>query len=142
MPVYTLDLKRHITRGIFKCTKARKSGRNDSIPPCKKGDAFFIPAGTVHAIGEGILLAEIQEASDITYRIFDWNRKDENGLERELHIEEALEAINYKQGRGYKMDFEDEPNSSVPIVKSEFFNISNCCLIARYTNRIFKLTHL
>lgn len=96
--------------------------------PVKKGDAFFIPAGTVHAIGEGILLAEIQEASDITYRIFDWNRKDENGLERELHIEEALEAINYKQGRGYKMDFEDEPNNSVPIIKSEFFNISKLLL--------------
>lgn len=92
--------------------------------PVKKGDAFFIPAGTIHAIGEGVLLAEIQEASDITYRIFDWNRKDENGMMRELHIEEALEAINYNQGEGYKMEYKEELNSSVSIIQSEFFNIS------------------
>lgn len=96
--------------------------------PVKKGDAFFIPAGTIHAIGEGILLAEIQEASDITYRVFDWNRKDESGMMRELHIEEALEAINYNREEGYKIEYKEELNSSVSIIQSEFFNISKLVL--------------
>ena len=54
--------------------------------PVKKGELYFIPAGTVHAIGKGVLLAEIQQPSDVTYRIFDWNRVDENGNSRELHV--------------------------------------------------------
>lgn len=61
-----------------------------------KGDTFFIPAGRVHAIGAGILLAEIQQTSDITYRIYDWGRKDKNGRSRELHTDLALNAIQYK----------------------------------------------
>ncbi len=63
--------------------------------PVQPGDAFFIPAGTVHAIGEGIVLAEVQQTSDVTYRIFDWNRVDENGRSRELHTELALDAIDF-----------------------------------------------
>ncbi|MDR1671633.1 MAG: class I mannose-6-phosphate isomerase [Alistipes sp.] len=63
--------------------------------PVRPGDAFFIPAGTVHAIGEGITLAEIQQTSDITYRIFDWNRTDDGGRPRELHTELALDAIDF-----------------------------------------------
>ncbi len=63
--------------------------------PVTPGDALFIPAGTVHAIGEGIVLAEIQETSDVTYRIFDWNRVDAAGKPRELHTEWALDAIDF-----------------------------------------------
>jgi len=63
--------------------------------PAKPGDVFFIPAGMVHAIGAGIILAEIQQTSDITYRIYDWDRKDANGKSRELHTELALDAINF-----------------------------------------------
>ena len=63
----------------------------------KKGDIFFIPAGTVHAIGEGILLAEIQQNSDTTYRLYDWNRKGEDGTGRELHIEKALAVIDFNK---------------------------------------------
>jgi mannose-6-phosphate isomerase len=63
--------------------------------PVQPGDAFFIPAGTVHAIGEGIVLAEVQQTSDITYRIFDWNRTDDAGNPRELHTELALDAIDF-----------------------------------------------
>ena len=62
---------------------------------CKKGDSFFIPAGTLHAIGEGILIAEIQQNSDTTYRVYDYNRKDANGNTRELHIEKAKSAIKH-----------------------------------------------
>ncbi|MDR1671282.1 MAG: class I mannose-6-phosphate isomerase [Alistipes sp.] len=63
--------------------------------PVASGDAFFIPAGTVHAIGEGITLAEVQQTSDITYRIFDWNRVDDAGRPREMHTELALDAIDF-----------------------------------------------
>lgn len=62
----------------------------------KKGDVFFIPAGTIHAIGKGILVAEIQQNSNTTYRVFDYNRKDDQGNERELHIDKALDVLNYK----------------------------------------------
>lgn len=60
-----------------------------------KGDVFFIPAGRIHSLGPGNLILEIQEASDITYRIYDYNRVDSNGSPRQLHIEESLEAIDY-----------------------------------------------
>ncbi len=63
--------------------------------PVKPGDTYFIPAGTVHAIGKGILVAEIQQTSDITYRVFDWNRTDKDGNPRELHTELALDAIDF-----------------------------------------------
>ncbi|WP_347493823.1 class I mannose-6-phosphate isomerase [Ruminococcus sp. HUN007] len=60
--------------------------------PVKKGDVFFITAGTLHAIGKGILIAEIQQNSNITYRIYDYGRKDKNGKERDLHIDKACEV--------------------------------------------------
>src|SRR4051794_30355101 len=62
------------------------------------GDCVFIEAGTVHALGAGLLIAEIQQASDTTYRLFDWNRVDQNGKPRPLHIEQSLETINYDRG--------------------------------------------
>lgn len=62
--------------------------------PVKKGDVFFIPAGTVHGIGEGIVVAEIQENSNVTYRVFDYNRVDKNGKKRELHVDKALKVLN------------------------------------------------
>jgi len=64
----------------------------------KAGDCVFIPAGTVHALGKGLLVAEIQQASDTTYRLFDWNRLGSDGKPRPLHIEKGLDAINYEQG--------------------------------------------
>lgn len=64
--------------------------------PVRKGDVFFIEAGTVHAIGKGILIAEVQESSNLTYRMFDYNRRDKNGNLRPLHIEKALDVANLK----------------------------------------------
>jgi len=61
----------------------------------KKGDFFYVPPGTVHSLGKGIRLIEIQQSSDLTYRIYDWNRRDEKGRTRELHIEKALQVINF-----------------------------------------------
>ena len=92
--------------------------------PVAKGDTFFIPAGTVHAIGKGVLLAEIQQPSDITYRIFDWNRVDEHGQSRDLHIEEALNAISFDDKCTYKIEYEKSLNSTSKIIRSDFFNIN------------------
>lgn len=64
----------------------------------KKHDVFFTPAGTVHGIGAGCLIAEIQENSDLTYRLFDYDRVDDNGNKRELHIEKAMEIMNFNAG--------------------------------------------
>lgn len=64
----------------------------------KPGDCVFIPAGTVHALGAGLLVAEIQQSSDCTFRLFDWNRVDKDGQPRQLHIEQALEVIDYQRG--------------------------------------------
>ena len=92
--------------------------------PVSKGDTFFIPAGTVHAIGKGVFLAEIQQTSDITYRIFDWNRVDEQGQSRELHIEEALDAIHFDDKNSYKIEYETTLNSTSKIIRSDFFQIN------------------
>ncbi len=86
--------------------KAVREGNFEKILnkiPVKAGDWFYIPAGTVHAIGAGIVLTEVQQSSDITYRIYDYNRKDSSGNTRPLHIEEAMEAINF-DARPMKVD--------------------------------------
>ena len=75
-----------------------------NIEKVKKGDVFFIPAGRVHTIGKGILLAEIQQTSGTTYRIYDYNRVDADGKQRELHTQEALEAIDYQFHDQYKTE--------------------------------------
>jgi len=91
--------------------------------PVQPGDTFMIPAGTVHAIGKGVLLAEIQQPSDVTFRIFDWNRVDDEGNPRELHTAEALEAIDFELNLGtFKVDYKPELNKTIPLVHSEYFN--------------------
>ena len=92
----------------------------DEVVP---GDVFFIPAGRVHAIGEGVMLAEIQQTSDITYRIFDYNRKDVQGKLRELHTDLALDAIDFSYMEEYKTRYHVEPNVSSEIVSCEYFKI-------------------
>lgn len=85
------------------------------------GDVFFIPAGRVHAIGKGILLAEIQQTSDITYRIYDYERRDNLGNPRELHTELALDAIDYTLFPNYKTSYEPKLNKSVELVSCKHF---------------------
>ncbi|NCP21245.1 MAG: mannose-6-phosphate isomerase [Zetaproteobacteria bacterium] len=86
-----------------------------------EGDVFFIPTGRIHAIGAGVLLAEIQQTSDITYRIFDWNRVDAQGNGRELHTDLALEAIDYKAQTNYKTNFHSTLNQTKPVVVCPYF---------------------
>ncbi|MDR2978879.1 MAG: class I mannose-6-phosphate isomerase [Bacteroidales bacterium] len=92
--------------------------------PVTSGDTFVIPAGTVHAIGKGVLLTEIQQTSDITFRIFDWNRTDGNGQSRELHTREALEVIDFAGCKAYKITHENEKNRTVKLIRNEYFNIN------------------
>ena len=84
-------------------------------------DVFFMPAGRVHAIGPGTLLAEIQQTSDTTYRIYDWDRKDAQGNSRDLHTKEALEAIDFTSVSQYKTDYKPLNNSTVPVVSCPQF---------------------
>lgn len=85
------------------------------------GDVFFLPAGHVHAIGAGNLLAEVQEASDITYRIYDYGRVDTNGNARELHTHLAKEAINYNGYAGYKSLRQSEADKDCELVNCRHF---------------------
>ncbi len=95
---------------------------HDSNP----GDVFFLPAGRVHAIGSGNLLAEIQESSDITYRIFDYNRRDANGNTRELHTELAKDAIDYTVYDNYKTSCNRQlTTDNRQLVSCEYFNVSH-----------------
>ena len=89
--------------------------------PVQSGDAVFIPSGRVHAIGKGILLAEIQQSSDITYRLYDYNRPDENGKLRPLHIKDALDAIHYNDAENALISYSKQQNSTNNIVSTPFF---------------------
>ena len=89
--------------------------------PVKQGDVFFIPAGRVHAIGKGIVVAEIQQTSDVTYRIFDYNRVDDQGKPRELHTELALDAINFKHFPNGQTNYQLKLNEPVELAKCNYF---------------------
>ena len=85
------------------------------------GDVFFTPAGRIHAIGAGIILAEIQQTSDITYRIYDWNRKNNKGQPRELHTDLALDAIDFNAAGKTKFAANPVLNKTRNLVNCEFF---------------------
>src|SRR5690606_1997290 len=87
----------------------------------REGDTFFINTGKIHAIGAGVLLAEIQQTSAITYRVFDFNRKDKNGNFRELHTELALDAIDYETKDDFKITYSRDRDSVSPMVSCPYF---------------------
>ncbi|MEI6851931.1 MAG: type I phosphomannose isomerase catalytic subunit [Bacteroidota bacterium] len=95
-----------------------------NFEPVSGGDVFYIPAGHVHAIGPGILLAEIQQSSDVTYRIYDWDRFDAAGITRELHTDLALDAINFDIEGAYKARPAGAKNRPVLLQESEFFTVN------------------
>jgi len=88
------------------------------------GDIYFMPAGQVHAIGAGVLLAEIQQTSDVTYRIYDWDRTDEAGNPRELHTDLALDAIDFTFRKDPKTPYDAQENSTVTAVDCPHFTTS------------------
>ncbi|MGG7035839.1 MAG: type I phosphomannose isomerase catalytic subunit [Flavobacterium sp.] len=86
----------------------------------KEGDVYFLETGTIHAIGAGIVLAEIQQTSDITYRVYDWDRVDANGNSRELHVDYALDAMNYDVLQTHKT-YSKEVNKPNELVNCSYF---------------------
>lgn len=107
------DYKRMVDDGTF-CDVLNEH-------PVKEGDCFFIPAGRIHSIGAGCFLAEIQETSDVTYRIYDFKRKDKNGNYRQLHVKEAAEAIDYSVIDNYRTDYEKSKDCGVQLVSCPHF---------------------
>ena len=118
-------LKQQITPGQYK-----EMVENDTITealseyPVKEGDVFFLPAGRIHSIGAGCFLAEIQETSDVTYRIYDFKRKDKEGNYRELHTKEAAECIDYTVYPDYRTQYEARQNEPVELVSCPYFTTS------------------
>lgn len=115
-------LKRHITPEQYK-----QMVEDDTICDAlaqyevKEGDCFFLPAGRIHAIGSGCFLAEIQQTSDVTYRIYDFKRKDKNGNYRELHTRQAAESINYQVEDDYRTHYVERKNQGVSLVRCPYF---------------------
>ncbi len=116
-------LKRHITPEEYKEMVADGSICDAVMEyEVSEGDCFFIPAGRIHSCGAGCFLAEIQQTSDVTYRIYDFNRKDSNGNCRELHTEKAAEAIDYTVKETYRTEYVKAKNEGVELVSSPFFS--------------------
>lgn len=93
--------------------------------PINSGEVYFIPAGRVHAIMKGTLLAEIQQTSDITYRIYDWGRKDAQGRGRELHTQLAVDAIDFSPIKDVRTEYPDKANSPCEILHHEKFVLNS-----------------
>lgn len=97
------------------------------------GDVFFLPAGRIHAIGAGNLLVEIQQTSDITYRIYDYGRCGLDGKPRQLHVDEAADAIDYKVYDSYTTDYDREAAGYVPLVKCPYFETAKVSVDGQLT---------
>ena len=90
----------------------------------KEGDTYFIEVGRVHAIGAGVMLAEIQQTSDITYRVYDWDRVDDEGNERELHNDLAIDAFDFEMKDDFRVDYKRDENQSNEMVSCPYFTTS------------------
>ncbi|MBM6991987.1 MAG: class I mannose-6-phosphate isomerase [Prevotella sp.] len=107
--------RRHVANGTITEVLAKHE--------VKAGDVFYLPAGRVHAICSGILLAEVQQSSDVTYRIFDYNRPGMDGNPRELHTELAAEALDYQVVDTYRTTYDYQPERANLVIDSPFFNV-------------------
>jgi mannose-6-phosphate isomerase len=118
-------LKQQITPEQYK-TMVEDGSICDALAqyPVKEDDVFFLPAGRIHAIGAGCFLAEIQQTSDVTYRIYDFMRKDKDGNYRQLHTEEAAEAIDYTVYNDYRTQYTPCKNQVVKLVECPYFTTS------------------
>ena len=116
-------LKMHITPEQYK-QMVEEGSICDALAQyhVKEGDCFFIPAGRIHAIGAGTFLAEIQQTSDVTYRIYDYKRKDKDGNERQLHTQEASESIDYTVSDDYRTHYTPRQDESQLLVQCPYFN--------------------
>ncbi|NNK88368.1 MAG: class I mannose-6-phosphate isomerase [Flavobacteriaceae bacterium] len=115
--------------------------KNKSLPlilneeVVSKGDTFFIEAGLIHAIGGGIMLAEIQQTSDITYRVYDWDRVDKQGRSRELHNDLAVAAIDFSGNKNIRVNYEDIPDQPNAMVDCPYFKTNYLKLTDNFKKR-------
>jgi mannose-6-phosphate isomerase len=111
---------------VLKDVNAHNVNEIFNFESVQKGDCYFIPAGKIHALGKGVMAAEIQQTSDVTYRIYDWDRVDDEGNGRELHIEQAIEATKTPKDAG-KKSYNLEHKNNANLVDCDFFktNIQN-----------------
>lgn len=100
------------------------------------GQVFFLPAGRVHAIGAGCFVAEIQQTSDVTYRIYDYDRKDKNGQPRELHTDLAKDAIDYTVYDSYRTDYSPRRDTEIPLVSCPYFTTNLLELTRPYASSL------
>ena len=105
-----------------------------NIDHVNSDDVYFLPAGRVHYIGKGCLLAEIQQTSDVTYRMYDFDRTDDAGNKRELHTEESLDAIDFSYHENYKTEYADQENAIVPLVSCQYFTTNKL----HYTSEVVR----
>ncbi len=101
-----------------------------NVDEVSEGDVYFIPTGRIHAIGGGVLLAEIQQTSDITYRVYDWDRQDAEGNYRELHTDLAQDAIDFKALESYKTNYRVENNKASQIITCPYFTTNILAITA------------
>ncbi len=139
--------KDDISRDDFK--KAIDENRVEdilNIVDCFEGDVFYIPAGTVHAVGKGLMIAEIQQSSNITYRVYDYNRRDSDGKLRELHIEKALDVSITKSSKGLEKTHgvtKKLENATVTtFTDNEFFHFDKLELEGRFEAKTNDFLHL
>ncbi len=85
------------------------------------GDVFLVPAGRIHTIGKGVVLVEIQQTSDITFRVYDYDRCDEQGNKRDLHVQDSLDALDFKAEENYKTTYAEVDNTPTNLVKCPYF---------------------
>ena len=104
----------------------------------KAGDVFYLPAGRVHAICGGILLAEVQQSSDVTYRIFDYNRPGMDGKPRELHTALAAQALDYRVEENYRTEYTETGNRAVHIIDSPYFDVRVMEISAPFHRNLMK----
>ncbi len=97
------------------------------------GESFFIPPGFVHAIGAGVTLAEIQQTSDVTYRVHDYDRRDDAGNTRELHVKDSIAAADYRRARDYELSYNKQATGRQSLKKTPHFNTDILQFEGRYT---------
>lgn len=124
------ELRKHVEEGTITEVLARHK--------VSKGDVFYLPAGRVHAIGAGIFLAEVQQSSDVTYRIYDYNRKGMDGKPRELHVDLAAQALDYHVDADYRTAYSDRLNKASLVIDSPDFTVRVTEMTAPFHRNLLK----
>lgn len=123
-----LGLKKDVTKKEFRTAVSNNVSVQNFLNfiPVKRGDFFVVPAGTIHAIGKGVSLIEVQQSSGVTYRVWDWGRVDEKGKSRELHVEKSFDVINFSQNfekdilKSYREDLLNERETTLLFKHKDF----------------------